>query len=263
MSAEFRHVDDAEAQRANRDDWDREADLYQREHGEFLGDARFVWSPEGLDEEQARLLGDVRGRRVLDLGCGAAQCARWLRTEGAFAIGVDLSLRQLQHARRLDDDTSIAVPTVVGSVTRLPFADASFDVVASAFGALPFVVDIGAALHEVRRVLRPRGAAAFSVIHPARRMFPDDPTESGKTITRSYFDRSAYVETDSFGRPAYVEPHHTLEDWVDAITRSGLVLQRLVEPEWPAGHTRVWGGWGPVRSALLPGTAIFVTRADA
>jgi SAM-dependent methyltransferase len=250
------------AERANRADWDTEADSYQQEHGEFLGDARFVWSPEGLDEEQIRILGDVRGLRVLDLGCGAAQCARWLRTQGATAIGIDLSWRQLQHARRIDEQTSIPVPTACGSTLALPFADAVFDVVASAFGALPFVVDIAAALREVRRVLVPQGRAAFSVVHPVRRMFPDDPTETGMTITRSYFDRAAYVEATHDGLPAYVEPHHTMGDWVAAIGAAGLVLDQVLEPEWPTGHTRVWGGWGPVRSALLPGTAIFVTRAQ-
>ena len=89
-----------------------------------------------------------------------------------LAVGVDLSWRQLQHARRIDEETSIPVPTVCGTALALPFADASFDLVASAFGALPFVVDIAAALREVRRVLVPGGRAAFSVVHPVRRMFP-------------------------------------------------------------------------------------------
>lgn len=260
MPPEFRHVDDAEAEAANRADWDLEADDYQAEHGDFLGDARFVWGPEGLDEQDAGLLGDVTGLRVLDLGCGAAQCARWLRQQGAVSVGLDVSFRQLQHSRRLDDETSIVVPTVCAGATQLPFRAESFDLVSSAFGALPFLVDITAALADVRRVLRPEGRCAFSVVHPVRRMFADDPTEGGMTIIRSYFDRAAYVETGDDDRPTYVEPHHTLGDWVAAIGAAGLVLEHLVEPEWPPNHTRVWGGWGPIRSAWLPGTAIFVTR---
>lgn len=260
MPSEFRRVSDDEAQRANRWDWDAEADGYQEEHGAFLGDANFVWSPEGLDEAAARLLGDVAGLRTLDLGCGAGQCARWLRTQGAVAVGVDLSFRQLQHARRLDDETSIGVPTVCGTAARLPFADDSFDVVSSAFGALPFLVDVAGALREVARVLRLDGRCVFSVVHPVRRMFPDDPTEAGMAITRSYYDRAAYVETGPDGRPTYVEPHHTIGDWVEAIATAGLTLDRFVEPQWPPDHTRVWGGWGPIRASLLPGTAIFATR---
>src|SRR5262245_18763411 len=129
MQSGYRHVSDDAARAANRSDWDAEADGYQLEHGDFLGDASFIWCTEGLDETSARLLGDVAGRRVLDLGCGAAQCARWLRTESAEAVGLDLSRRQLQHAKRIDEETSIKVPVACGSATTLPFADESFDIV--------------------------------------------------------------------------------------------------------------------------------------
>jgi SAM-dependent methyltransferase len=259
-AALYREVGDDEAQRANRRDWDAEADGYQLQHGTFLGDDRFVWSPEGLDESDARLLGDVAGRRVLEVGCGAAQCSRWLRSQGADAVGLDLSQRQLQHSLRIDSEGADRVPVVCGTVTSLPFADASFDLACSAFGALSFVLDIATALSETRRILRRGGSFVFSVVHPARWMFPDDPGDAGMTIIRSYFDRTPYVELDGEGRASYVEPHHTLEDWVGAITAGGLVLERLTEPRWPSGHDRVWGGWGPVRGAVLPGTAIFSTR---
>lgn len=253
-------VSAAEAQRANRCDWDAEADTYQREHGEFLRDVGFVWSPEGLDEATARLLGPVAGKRVLEVGCGAGQCARWLSTQQAEVLGVDLSLRQLQHSRRIDDETQLTVPVVCATATALPCADVSVDLACSAFGALPFLLDIDTALLEVRRVLRPGGRFVFSVVHPLRRMLPDDPSEDGLTVIRSYFDRTPYVELNEDGEPAYVEPHHTLGDWVDAVVGAGMTVERLVEPEWPASHTRVWGGWGPLRGALVPGTAIFVAQ---
>ena len=49
----------AESTGANRRWWDASSAWYQGEHGEFLRDAGFVWCPEGLDEADARLLGDV------------------------------------------------------------------------------------------------------------------------------------------------------------------------------------------------------------
>ena len=68
VSAERRAVTEAESRRANGPDWDRYADEYQATHGAFLGDAGFVWGPEGLTEDEAGVLGDVAGRDVLEVG---------------------------------------------------------------------------------------------------------------------------------------------------------------------------------------------------
>jgi SAM-dependent methyltransferase len=256
----YRPVSADETLRANRRDWDAGADEYQAAHGDFLGDVGFIWCPEGVDEASARLLGEVSGRRVLEVGCGAAQCARWLLTRDASVVGLDLSFRQLQHSRRIDAATGLRVPVVCASATELPLADASFDAACSAFGALPFVADIGAVMRGIARVLRPGGRWVFSVVHPLRWGFPDDPSSRGLTMMRSYFDRTPYVEEDSAGVASYVEHHHTLGDWVRALSAAGFRVVDLVEPEWPAGHDRVWGGWGPERGRWLPGTAIFCTE---
>ncbi|MFY0405749.1 class I SAM-dependent methyltransferase [Solicola sp. PLA-1-18] len=250
----------AEVERANRAEWDQMADEYQAEHGAFLGDAGFRWSPEGADEADLHLLGDVAGLDVLEIGCGAAQCSRWLLDRGARPVGIDLSTRQLQHSRRLDDDADVHVPVVAGTATALPFADRSFDAVCSAFGALPFVADVDAAMAEVARVARPGGSWVFSVTHPVRWMFPDDPTEAGLRVVRSYFDREPYEERTEDGALAYAEHHRTVGDWVRAVVAAGFVVDDLVEPEWSPGNTHVWGGWGPERGATLPGTAILRTH---
>lgn len=165
--------------RANRGWWDGNADDYQVEHGSFLRDDGFVWGPEGLDEAEARLLGEVRGRRVLEIGCGAAQCARWLAGQGARVAAFDISHRQLRHSQRLDLDTGVRVPVVQADAEVLPFAGGAFDVACSAYGALPFVADPAAVFCEVRRVLRPGGLFVFSVSHPIRWAFPDDPGRGG------------------------------------------------------------------------------------
>ena len=125
-----------EVDRASRTYWEAEADAYQAEHGAFLAGspvrvvvsdhsvaridhadggmadagpgpdsgAGFVWGPEGLMEDEAALLGpvgDLVGRRVLEVGCGAAQCSAWLAQRGVHAVGMDISVNQLRHARRL------------------------------------------------------------------------------------------------------------------------------------------------------------------
>ena len=155
-----RPVSEADSRRANRRDWDAYADEYQASHGDFLGDAGFVWGPEGLTEAEARVLGDVAGRRVLEVGCGAAQSARWLVRQGARVTAFDVSAGQLREARRLDVRSGTAVPRLVqADAQRLPFRDGAFDVVVSTIGAV-FAPDQEAVAREMTRVCRPGGVVA-------------------------------------------------------------------------------------------------------
>ncbi len=258
-----RAVGATESQRANRAWWDADADDYLAEHGTDIGEVDFLWCPEGLREAADRLLGavdDLAGRRVLEVGCGSAPCARWLAAQGAVPIALDLSGAMLRHAAGLARRTGITVPLVQAGAERLPFADTSFDLACSAFGAVPFVAEPERVMREVARVLRPGGRWVFAVNHPMRWMFSDDPGPGGLTVVQSYFDRTPYLEVDGDGAATYVEHHRTLGDRVRAVVAAGLVLVDVVEPEWPDGHEAVWGQWSPLRGTLLPGTAIFVTH---
>jgi SAM-dependent methyltransferase len=261
-------VDASTTRRANRAWWDAEAFGYMAEHGRFLGDASLTWCPERLREDEAHLLGDVAGLDVLEVGCGAAQGSRWVAGQGARVVGIDLSAAMLRESRALDlaldrgtgCGTGRGVPLVQADATRLPLADAAFDVAFSAYGAVPFVADSAAVMAEVARVLRPGGRWVFSLTHPVRWVFPDDPGPAGLKAGFSYFDRTPYVESAPDGAVVYAEHHRTMGDRVRELVAAGFVLDDLVEPEWPEGHTETWGGWSPERGRLLPGTAVFCCR---
>ncbi|GAB92109.1 putative methyltransferase [Gordonia rhizosphera NBRC 16068] len=254
-------ADSATSERANRWWWDHDADNYHAEHGEFLGTyvagGDFVWCPEGVREEEAHLLGPVDGRDILEIGCGSAPCARWLTAHGARAVGIDLSRRMLGIglAAMADDDTP--TPLVQATAESLPFADESFDAACSAFGAVPFVADTARVMAEVARVLRPGGRWVFAVNHPMRWMFPDDPGPDGLTVAIPYFNRTPYTEIDDDGEVTYVEHHRTIGDRVREIRSAGMILDDIVEPEWPEGFDQIWGQWSPLRGQFFPGTAIF------
>ena len=246
---------------ANRSWWDAEAGEYYAEHGTFLGDTEFVWCPEGWREDELALLGEVAGRRVLEIGAGAGQCARWVAAAGGQVVATDLSAGMVRKGLDLNQTLTPParpVPFAQCDAVALPFGDASFDTVFTAYGAVPFVADTALLMREVARVLRPSGRFVFSTTHPFRWAFPDDPGARGLTMTQSYFDRTPYVEADSDGEATYVEHHRTIGDRVRELVAAGLVLVDLVEPEWPERNEQTWGGWSPLRGGYFPGTAIFV-----
>jgi len=258
-----RRVGAAENLHASRSWWDAEADAYQAEHGDFLGDVDLMWCPEGLREADAGLLGPVAGRRVVEVGCGAAAGARWLATQGAQVVGLDLSAGMLRQARLAQDRSGVPVALLQADAAHLPLRDGTVDVAFTAFGAVPFVDDSAAVMREVHRILRPGGRWVFSVTHPMRWIFLDDPGEGGLVAVHSYFDRRPYVEYDATGAATYVEQHRTLGDRIRELVAAGFVLTDLIEPEWPDGHEQVWGQWSPLRGRIFPGTAIFVAQKAA
>ncbi len=245
---------------ASRTWWDAAAPEYAAEHGGFLGDDRpggaLVWGPEGWTEAELGLLGPLQGRVVLEIGAGGAQGSRWLASQGARPVALDLSHAMLAHAGSREP----AVALVQADAGALPLREGCVDLACSAYGAIPFVADLAGVLGEVARVLRPGGRFVFSVTHPVRWAFPDVPGAAGLVADRPYFDRTPYVERDETGRATYVEHHRTLGDTVRAATAAGLLVVDVVEPEWPARNQQTWGGWSPLRGAVLPGTAIWVCR---
>ncbi|MEE2034558.1 class I SAM-dependent methyltransferase [Rhodococcus chondri] len=253
-----------ESERASRSWWDADAEDYHRTHGEFLGvdsaEGDFVWCPEGLHEGDVRLLGDVAGKDVLEIGCGSAPCARWLAGQGARPVGLDISMGMLARGTAAMDRGGERVPLVQAGAEDLPFRDGSFDVVCSAFGAVPFVADSARVMSEAARVLRPGGLWVFAVNHPMRWIFPDDPGEKGLLAMFPYFDRTPYVELDDDGTATYVEHHRTVGDRVRELVGAGLEVYDIVEPEWPEWLDREWGQWSPLRGQIFPGTAIFCSR---
>ena len=130
----------------------------------------------------------------------------------------------------------------------------------TAYGAVPFVADSAAVMREVR----PRAAARRPVrlldhapvpVGAARRPGRGGPDACAAPTSTARRTSSRTPQ----GQALYVEHHRTLGDRVRELTAAGLRLVDLVEPEWPASNTQVWGGWSPLRGALVPGTAIFVT----
>lgn len=149
----------------NRTSWNETSDDYQRRHAADLNERPMAWGVWRVPESELRVLGDVEGRDILEFGCGAARWSIALASCGAKAVGVDLSDRQLVHARRLVRHAGVEVYLTQAAGEFLPFCDASFDVVFCDHGAMTFG-DPQRTVAEAARLLRRGGLLAFCMATP-------------------------------------------------------------------------------------------------
>jgi SAM-dependent methyltransferase len=226
---------------ANRAFWDGQSKAYQARHAEQLVTDRLVWGVWGLPEEEVGALAGIElaGLDVLELGCGGAQWSIALARRGARCTGVDLSPKQLEHARRLVEAAGVEVALVEAPAERLPLPDASFDLVLSDYGACMFC-DPRAIVPEVARVLRPGGRYVFNTTSPlAEAAWPGGADEPGTELVCDYFDLHRIDDPD--GSTVFNLPFSA---WIELFAANDLVVERLLEPRPPAG-----GGASTYRSA--------------
>jgi SAM-dependent methyltransferase len=228
----------------NRRTWDAQADSYQERHGgQLAASGGTAWGVWQLPESQLSVLGDVRGRDVLELGCGAAQWSIALAKAGARVTGLDNSARQLEHARELMLAAGVEFPLVHASAEATALPDACFDVVFCDHGAMTFA-DPYRTVPEVARLLRPGGLFAFSshtpIIELAWPVGSDHPTE---TLACDYWGMHAIEEP---GEPtAFQLPYG---EWIRLFRTHDLLIEDLIELRPDAGaqssyrdeHDRAW-----------------------
>lgn len=125
-------------------------------------DVHGTWTGAGCPEVQwiGDRLGDLAGKRVLDLGSGLGEASVWFSLAGATVTSLDISPGMLDVVTAVANHHGVEVTTVVGDAANLrQFDDGCFDIV---YGAnVLHHVDIATCLAEVHRVLAPGGRAAF------------------------------------------------------------------------------------------------------
>ncbi len=163
------------------------------------------------------LMGDVRGRRVLDAGCGPGLYLEALAAQGAVAMGFDQSADMVRHARqRLGPGIEVHQHDLDTPLDWLP--DSTVDVILAAL-VIHYVRHRIAALRELHRVLRPQGRLILSTSHP---------TADWLAHGGSYFEAHHVEETWSGGM-IHRYWRQPLQTWVEEFTSAGFIIERLVE----------------------------------
>ena len=247
--------------RTNREAWDKTAADYQRDHGQDLkGDAALAWGLWRVPEAEVGALGDVRGKDILELGCGAAQWSIALVELGARPVGLDNSSGQLAHARRDMGTAGVSVPLVQSAAEETPFRDASFDIVFCDYGAMHFA-DPYLTVPEVARLLRPGGLLTFSTANPIIELcWPDDPEgDVTTTLQRNYFTlhRDEIVED---GTVAFNLP---FGEWIALFRANGFTIEALIEPRPAPDGATTFPGRPLSWARRWPTDAIWKVRKSA
>lgn len=161
-----------------------------------------------------RLLPDVSGRRVLDVGCGKGRVSRLALARGAArAVACDLAPAMLFDRRAL---RSPKLARLAAGLPALPFRSQSFDVTVCAL-VLGHVKDLDAALAAIAATLRPGGWLVLSDFHPY--------------ATLRGWERT--FEDPQTGETCAIAQHaHRFADYQRGCARLGLDWEALEEPEW-------------------------------
>jgi SAM-dependent methyltransferase len=179
-----------------------------------------VWQ---IPEAELEVLGDVAGKDVLELGCGAAQWSIALAGLGARPVGLDLSSRQLEHAREAMSEAGVEFPLVEASAEDVPLDDESFDIVFCDHGAFNFA-DPARLVPECARLLRPGGLLAFSMLTPLFDVFWDNDREAvGDEPRNNYFELRGFEDDEG------VDFQLPYGEWIRLFRANGFVVDDLIE----------------------------------
>lgn len=196
-----------------------------------------------------RLIGDVAGKRVVDLGCGMGHGAVALARQGAKVFAVDPDAAQLALARDMAEREGVKIELHQSDVAELAFLrNASIDLIVSVF-ALAAVDDLDRVLRQVHRVLQPNAPFILSLPHPLSTLI-QQASDGTLRMARRFRDRTP------LGDGAQLTYPHTIADLHTSLARANFRVDVLLEPESSSGP------WRSPLTGWVPSTLVLRARKE-
>jgi SAM-dependent methyltransferase len=217
----------------NREGWTQaNAEYTDRQAEGAWSQDEITWGQWSQPESGIRILPELAGKDVIELGCGTAYFGSWLKRLGGArrVVGVDVTPAQLETARRMDERHGVGLELIEANAEDVPLPDASFDVVFSEYGASLWC-DPAKWIPEAARLLRPGGELVFMRGTTVRILCAPDEGKTSDRLARP--QRGLYKlvwEDDDPG----VEFHPGMADMLAILRSNGFALldfRELFAPE--------------------------------
>lgn len=170
----------------------------------------------------------VKGKKVLDLGCGSGIRTRKLAKLGAKVVGIDFSKTLIEIARKNNPQ----IIFYIGDIKKMPFKNSEFDIVSSNL-VLHYFKDLKPAYKETHRVLKKGGIFVFSIHHPfcgsKKKIIINNKKEQ---IFTEYFHNKAFQWNMLKGMNV-TSYHHTFENIITNLRETGFKIDEIIETKAP------------------------------
>jgi SAM-dependent methyltransferase len=228
-------IDDAAKNRAY---WATQAAEYARSADRAWSAREPSWGIWQVPDANLGVLpDDVAGLDVVELGCGTGYVSAWLARRGARPVGIDNSPEQLATARRMQSRHGLEFPLHLGNAEATPFADASFDLAISEYGASIWC-DPNRWIPEAARILRPGGQLIFLV--NSTLMMLAMPEADDVAATDRLVRPLRGMHRMTWKEPSGVEYHLSAGNWIRLLRRSGFSVEDMTEVYAPEGATTTY-----------------------
>lgn len=184
-----------------------------------------------------KFLGNVQGKKILDLGCGEGGYSRELTKRGAQLVSVDCSSKAIEYAISLARAENLDIEHFVRNSNDLfDIESEQFDIVLCSM-MLMDCEDFDGTLQEAYRVLKKGGKVFASVLHPCF----DGNHETGigrqgvgierQVVVKNYFEPKEWTAPLYKGTIPVIWRHRTLEDYVKGFLKAGFIIEDVNEPQ--------------------------------
>lgn len=214
--------------------WDEYADYYQASSKIKTSIAHY--GPFSPDERELNLLGNVRNKKILELGCGGGQCSIAFAKKGAKCTAIDFSENQLKFADKLAKDAEVKINFIKSDIQKFKFKkNEKFDIVFSSF-ALQFIPNLELCFKSINKILKTGGLFVFSLDHP----FYSIVSHQG-AIESSYYQTGKCTEwttEDVFQESKnskdtkipFIVYKRKVSDIYNSLVKAGFNVEKILEP---------------------------------